>query len=71
MGLLSGGGVVQICQLYPSVNFTNLSTVGRFGTQWKGYKTKFQLGKNHDTAISKDTLVQLGSKLSSIPDGAP
>ena len=43
----------------------------RFGTQWKGYKTKFQLGKNHDTAISKDTLVQLGSKLSSIPDGTP
>ena len=40
-----------------------------FGSQWKGYKTKFQLGKNDDTAVSKDRLVALGSKLSEIPDG--
>ena len=27
-----------------------------FGSQWKGYKTMFQLGKNHETTLTKDYL---------------
>jgi len=40
-----------------------------FGTQWKGYKTMFQLGKNHETTVPKDTLQMLGDRISTIPEG--
>ena len=40
-----------------------------FGTQWKGYKTMFQLGKNHETTVPKETLLMLGERLSAIPEG--
>ncbi|EKX41726.1 hypothetical protein GUITHDRAFT_141727 [Guillardia theta CCMP2712] len=40
-----------------------------FGTQWKGYKTKFQLGKNDETAVPKDTLQSIGEKISAVPQG--
>ena len=38
-----------------------------FGSQWKGYKTMFQLGKNHETTLPKDYLKMLGERISGLP----
>jgi len=40
-----------------------------FGTQWRGYKTKFQLGKNDETAVPREKLTMLGEKMCEIPEG--
>jgi len=40
-----------------------------FGSQWQGYKTKFQLGKNDATAVPKEKLQELGNKMNQLPDG--
>jgi len=40
-----------------------------FGSQWSGYKTKFQLGKNDATAVPADTLKEIGTRISDVPAG--
>jgi len=40
-----------------------------FGSQWRGYKTKFQLGKNDETAVSQEKLTEIGMRISDVPEG--
>jgi len=40
-----------------------------FGSQWSGYKTKFQLGKNDETAVPLNTLKEIGTRISEVPAG--
>jgi len=40
-----------------------------FGTQWKGYRTKYELGRNDDTGLDAAVLQTIGMRISEVPQG--